>query len=71
MREGSTIVSDTGYGIAWEHHGRMFVSFSGSDTVYETTENETVDQFNYTLVQTLGSWGPTQEFRRYLESKNA
>ena len=39
------------------------------DDVYEITADETVEQFGYTLVQTLGSWGPTQEFRRYLENR--
>lgn len=70
MTKGSTIVEHTGYGIAWKNaNGRLFVMFSGSHSAYEITANETVEQLDYTLVQTLGSWGPTQDFRRYLENR--
>ena len=70
ITKGSTIVENTGYGAAWENtDGRMFVMFSGCNEAYEITEDEIVEQLNYTLEQTLGSWGPTQNFRRYLEDR--
>ena len=70
MTKGSTIVEKTSYGAAWKNtDGRMFVKFSGCNEAYEITEDEIVELSNYTLEQTLGSWGPTQEFRRYLEER--
>ena len=75
MEKGSTIVEKTGYGTAWKNtDGRLFVMFSGSNEAYEIGLEELDlapigrdDQYpNYTLEQTLGSWGPTQQFRRYL-----
>ena len=73
IEDGSTIVRNSGYGVVWKQpDGRTFVVFynrNDDNTVFETTANETVEQFGYTLSQTLGSWGPTQNFRRYLESR--
>ena len=68
MTEGSTLVRNTAYGSAWKDtNGRMFVMFFGDDDeVYEITDNEPVEQIDCTIEQTLGSWGPTQEFHRYL-----
>ena len=70
MTKGSTIVESTSYGTAWKNtDGRLFVNFTGCNEAYEITEDEIVELSNYTLEQTLGSWGPTQEFRRYLEER--
>ena len=74
IQKGSIIVEDTGYGTAWQNpDGRLFVMFSGCNEAYEITADEAVDgrlvSVDCTIEQTLGSWGPTQEFRRYLENR--
>lgn len=68
MTKGSTIVENTGYGAAWKNtDGRLFVMFSGCNEAYEIGLEEHARACpNYTLEQTLGSWGPTQRLRRYL-----
>ena len=74
IQKGSIIVENTGYGTAWQNtDGRLFVMFSGCNEAYEITADEAVDgrliSVDCTIEQTLGSWGPTQEFRRYLENR--
>jgi len=74
IQKGSIIVENTGYGTAWQNtDGRLFVMFYGSNKAYEITADEAVDgrlvSVDCTIEQTLGSWGPTQDFRRYLEKR--
>ena len=68
MEKGSTIVEKTEYGTAWKNtDGRLFVMFSGSNEAYEIGLEEHARACpNYTLEQTLGSWGQTQKLHRYL-----
>ena len=65
------ILSETGYGKAWEDNGQIFVTFTGSDHIYEITESESERAVDCTVEQALGSWGPTQELRQYLENRGA
>lgn len=70
MSKEGEIVVKTAYGAVWKEGTRFYATFTGHDGYpWEISEDETVEHLGYTLQQTFGSWGPTQEFRRHLEER--
>lgn len=63
------ILRETAYGTTWENDGQTFVKFTGSDRIYEITEDECKDAIDYTIDQMIGSHGPAKQLRNYLENR--
>jgi len=68
MKMERTVLVKTAYGEAWKENGETYVRFHNNELVYKIREGEIVET-GYTLEQTLGSWGPTQDLRMYLENR--
>ena len=72
------VIVDTGYGTAWKENDEIkvkFASMSGIPTVYDITNLNLSyalgTTFPLTIRQVLGSWGPSNELKRFLEKRMA
>jgi len=77
MNERKLIIK-TGYGTAWKENDEIkvkFASMSGIPTVYNITDLDLSAAIGYnfplTIRQVLGSWGPSNELKMFLEKRMA
>ena len=77
MNERKLIIK-TGYGTAWKENDEIkvkFASMSGIPTVYNITDLDLSAAIGYnfplTIRQVLGSWGPSNDLKRFLEKRMA
>ena len=77
MNERKVIV-DTGYGTAWKENDKIKVKFASMYTdqpVYNITDLDLSAAIGYnfplTIRQVLGSWGPSNELKMFLEKRMA
>ena len=77
MNERKVIV-DTGYGTAWKENDEIKVKFASMYTdqpVYNITDLDLSAAIGYnfplTIRQVLGSWGPSNELKMFLEKRMA
>jgi len=71
------VIVDTGYGTAWKEIDEIFVEFASMypHQVYNITKLDLSKAIGYnvplTISQVLGSWGPSNKLRMFLEKRMA